>query len=126
MNAGDAFLLPDAFGVHLNIILAVLEDGSLIVCHFTTRRRYSDTTCIIHPGEHPFVIVETVVKYDQAHQCPAGSGVAAFESLMKRCDPLSAELFKRVFQGALDSPQTPDKIKNILRPPAQAEPTKAT
>ena len=55
MNAGDAVLLPDGISTHLNVILAVLRDGSFIVCHFTTRRRYSDTTCIIQLGEHSFV-----------------------------------------------------------------------
>ena len=55
MNAGDTFLLPDLTGPHLHIVLAVVADGGLILCHFTTRRSYSDPTCIIRPGEHPFV-----------------------------------------------------------------------
>ena len=34
---------------------------------------------------------------------------------MKRFEPLSAGLLARVKKGALDSPQTPDKIKALLR-----------
>jgi hypothetical protein len=115
MNAGDVFLLPDGIGNHLNCVLAVLDDDSVILCHFTTRQRRSDTTCIIQPGEHSFFDRETVLRYDQAHVC-SGEGLAALERLiMKRFEPLGADLLARVIRGALDSPQTPDKIKALLR-----------
>ena len=115
MNAGDAFLLPDWTGRHLHVVLAVLTDGSSILCHFTTRRRHSDPTCIIQPGEHSFVVVETAVRYDQTYFC-SDAGLQALErDVVKRFEPLSAALLQKVRQGALDSPQTPDKIKNALR-----------
>jgi hypothetical protein len=115
MKAGDTFLLPDGIGNHLNCVLAVLVEGSIVLCHFTTRQKRSDTTCIIQPGEHSFFDRETVMRYDQAHVC-SGDGLAALERLiMKRFEPLSAGLLARVKKGALDSPQTPDKIKALLR-----------
>ncbi|HEY4839585.1 MAG TPA: hypothetical protein VIH72_13305 [Candidatus Acidoferrales bacterium] len=115
MNAGDAFLLPDWTGRHLHVVLAVLADGSFILCHFTTRRRHSDPTCVIQPGEHSFVVVETAVRYDQTYFC-SDAGLQALErDIVKRFEPLSAALLQKVRRGALDSPQTPDKIKNALR-----------
>lgn len=115
MNAGDAVLLPDGISAHLYVVLAVLEDGSLVMCHFTKLRPHSDVTCIIQPGEHSFVTEVTSVRYDQAYHC-CGDGVAAFERLiMRRFEPLSEALFTRVRRGALDSPQTPDKVKALLR-----------
>jgi hypothetical protein len=115
MIAGDTFVLPDWTGPHLHIVLAVLADGSLILCHLTTRRAYSDPTCFLQQGDHSFVKVETSVRYDQAYLC-AGDGIQALERIIvKRFEPLSAALLQRVRQGALDSPQTPDKIKTALR-----------
>jgi hypothetical protein len=116
MKPGDTFVLPDAFGKHLNVVLAVLEDGSIVHCHFTTLRRRSDTTCILKPGEHTFFKSATCVRYDQAQICQAGPQLEALERLIeKRFEPLSDELLTRVRRGALDSPQTPDKVKAALQ-----------
>lgn len=113
MKAGDAFLVSGSS--HLQVILAVLDETSLIVCHFTTKRRYTDNTCVIKAGEHSFVNHETVVRYDQAHEC-GGEGLEALKRLVaKSFEPLNADLLARVKQGALDSPQIPEKIKDLLR-----------
>jgi hypothetical protein len=97
-------------------MLAVLEDGSVVHCHFTTLRRRSDTTCILKPGEHTFFKTETCVRYDQAQICQAGPQLEALERLIeKRFEPLSEGLLARVRQGALASPQTPDKVKAALK-----------
>ena len=117
MNAGDTFLIPDGISSHLNFVLAVLPDGALVICHFTTRRRHSDPTCIIQPKEHEFIVQETAVRYDQAHVCPADRIENLLRVITRRLDPLSRELLARIRQGALDSPQTPDVIKNLLRKP---------
>jgi hypothetical protein len=116
MKPGDTFILPDAFGKHLNAVLLILNDGSIVHCHFTTLTRRSDSTCVLNPGEHSFFKVETCVRYDQAQICLAGPQLDALERLIEmRFEPLSDELLKRVKQGALDSPQTPDKIKSVLK-----------
>jgi len=77
MKPGDTFILPDAFGKHLNVVVAVTKDGSVVLCHFTTRTRRSDPTCVIQPGEHSFVVRETTVRYDQALICESGPAMEA-------------------------------------------------
>lgn len=115
MNPGDTFLIPDAIGTHLYFVLATLADDTLILCHFTTRRAHTDNTCVIRPGEHSFVVKDTVVRYSAAYQC-SGDGLKALErTIVKRLECLSATLLKRVRQGALDSPETHDKIKALLK-----------
>lgn len=115
MNAGDTFLVPDAFGKHLNVVIAVLPDGSVIHCHLTTQNRRSDNTCVIEAGEHEFVKRKTAVRYDAAQHC-AGDALAALERCIeKRYPPVNPDLLRRIRQGALDSPQTPDRIKELLR-----------
>jgi hypothetical protein len=116
MNASDTFLIPSDIGTHLNIVLGVLPDGSLIITHLTSRRRYSDATCVIQPGEHPFVKQETVARYDQTHICPQERIPNLEGVITKRLDPLSPALLARMQQGALASPQTPENIKALLKP----------
>jgi hypothetical protein len=116
MNAGETFLMPDAIGGHLYCVLAVLEDGSILVCHLTTGRRHSDRTCLIKPGEHSFVKQETSVLYSQAYVCAVGEQLEAFErQIRKPFEPLSDGLLTRIKEGALVSPETPDKIKALLK-----------
>ena len=115
MTPGDTFLIPDAIGPHLHFILSRLPDGSVILAHFTTRRTYTDDTCVIQPGEHPFVKKETIVRYDQAYVCPAANLASLERIIIRKLEPLSGELLARILRGALSSPQTPDKIKNLIR-----------
>jgi hypothetical protein len=116
MKPGDTFLLRGNWiGPHLHLVLAVLEDGSVLLCHFTTLRARSDRTCIIEPGEHPFFRHPSVPRYDQIHVCPADRMDALQSSISKQLQPFSDSLLERVRQGALASPQTPDKYKAILR-----------
>jgi hypothetical protein len=115
MNPGDTFLLPDAIGVHLYFVLAKLPDDTLIFCHCTTARKHTDSTCLILPGEHEFALRETAVQYCSAFEC-SGAGLEALErSIIKPLSPFSKALLARVKQGALDSPQTSDKIKALLK-----------
>jgi hypothetical protein len=47
MKPGDTFLIPDGIGTHLNCVLALGPDNSLILCHFTTMHRRSDKTLVV-------------------------------------------------------------------------------
>lgn len=116
MNAGDTFLMPDAFGHHLYFILATLEDGSIVVCHITDAHHRVEHTCVISVGEHPFVTKESAVRYEAIYICP-GENLAAFErQIRKEYGPLSDKLLERIRRGALSSDNTPDNVKEILRP----------
>lgn len=117
MNAGDTFLMPDAIGSHLYCVLAVLDDGSIIVCHVTTCRGHSDRTCLIQEGEHSFIKHESCVEYVSAFHCPGGENLDAFErTIRKPFEPLTAALLTRMRNGAMASNRTTDKIKELLRP----------
>ena len=116
MKPGDTFLVPDGIGAHLNCVIAVLADGRVVMCHFTTCHRRSDRTCVIRQGEHPFFDKsESVVRYDQIIVYAPGQQLEALGRLIaKRFEPLSPELLERVKRGALNSPQTAEKIKQLL------------
>jgi hypothetical protein len=117
VNPGDTFLLPDAVGTHLYFVLARTITGGLIFCHCTSTKEHTDNTCVIQKGEHEFFIRETSVQYASAFEhSEEGEGLKALEaSIIKRFKPLSQELLARICQGALDSPQTADKIQTLLK-----------
>jgi hypothetical protein len=115
MKAGDAFHLPDWFGGHFNFVLEVLDDGSVVVCNFTERKRYSDTTCVVKIGEHECVTKESVVYFAKAYVCSPGLALDALERQASHKAALSPELLTRLRQGALDSPHTPEYIKDLVR-----------
>lgn len=115
MKAGATFLIPDGISTHLSFVIEVLVDGSLVVCHFTSESARCDRTCIVEAGEHPFCKKRTVVRYDQAYIC-AAERIPNLESVItKRMEDLSAALLARIRKGALDSSQTPDYIKDVLK-----------
>jgi len=115
MNAGDTFLIPDGISAHLSFVIAVLGDGSLVICHFTGRGPRSDPTCIVHIGEHPFITKETAIRFDQAYICTPDRLENLTRVITRQLECLSAGLLARIRQGALESPQTPDAIKERLR-----------
>jgi hypothetical protein len=117
MNAGDTFLMPDAIGMHLYCVLAVLEDRSIIVCHLTTLRARTERTCILREGDHPFIDRDTAVHYTATHLCQAGEPLAAFErQIRKAYGPLKADVLDRMRKGAMASPNVADEIKSLLKP----------
>ena|ERR1700674_3485937 len=115
MKAGDVFHLPDWFGEHFNFVLEVLDDGSVVLCNFTERRRYSDTTCVVKIGDHECIKKESVVYFAKAYVCSPGMSMDALERQASPKPPLSPDLLARLRQGALDSPHTPEYIKDLLR-----------
>jgi hypothetical protein len=120
MNVGDAFYLPDFAGAHINFVLDVLSDGSVIICNFTDYNNHTDKTCVVEVGEHPNITKKSVVNFRKTDHCEAGARIEILVGLIaaynkEPLDPLSAKLVARIRQGALDSPRTPDKIKNALQ-----------
>jgi hypothetical protein len=69
----------------------------------------------MRPKEHEFVTRETVVRYDQAYVCKFDRILNLEGVIIKKLAPLGDALLARIRQGALDSPQTSDEIKNLLR-----------
>jgi hypothetical protein len=73
MKAGDTFRQAEsAPGVdenrHLWIVLsdAATYPAEVITVFLTTRKAKRDQTCILAPGDHPFIIHESIVAYGVA------------------------------------------------------------
>jgi hypothetical protein len=117
MNPGDVFFLPDWGGGHINFVIEVFSDGSILVCNFTDDVRGVDRTCVVNIGDHPNITKASVVNFPKIDHCETGLPLDALTRLIEsRKAPLSPELLVRIRQGVLDSPRVPPKIKSLLKP----------
>jgi len=74
-----------------------------------------DPTCILHPGDHPFVTRDSYVSYHTSRIQEAEkiiNGVASGVLVAK--EPMDSSIVDRICDG-LDSHQTPEKIKRFFR-----------
>lgn len=121
IHSGVCLLLPkpDRYAKdHLWIVLTEPHGDSpeVAIVSLTTKRPGSDLTTVLKPGDHPFIKHETVVSYADARIVQAGA-LLSFLALQRdaRNDDCPDELLARIRQGLLDSPFTPNKIKDYCR-----------
>lgn len=117
MEVGDAFLKVDPEkSDHLWVVIAK-SPGAVAVVNFTSRTSFSpDDTCIIAKGEHPLIAHDTIVYYQKALFVDE----AALESvkgpgLVEMQDRVDDGLLRRIQEGALKSPYTPQDIQAAVR-----------
>ena len=117
MNVGETFYLPDFAGGHINFVLEVLADGSVITCNFTDYTNHSDKTFVIEAGVHSVITKKSVVNFRRAEHCECGVPLDALLRLIggKYREPLGPEILGKIRQAALDSPFTSDKIRDALK-----------
>ena len=88
------------------------DPPQVVIVSFTTRRAGADPTVIVRPGEHPFVVRETVIHYTDSRlvrveqlQALVENGIPTFH------EDCSEALLARIQGGVLASPFTPHFIK---------------
>jgi len=119
-KAGDTFTFT-LDGNHLWIALTTPEGsaGSFIAVNLTSVKngRPIDDTCIIEPGEHPWVRKQTEVYYMKAREWQV-SGFDSLASYGENCTaekPASKALLLKIQKGALASPHTKDRFIEDIR-----------
>jgi CTP:molybdopterin cytidylyltransferase MocA len=82
------------------------------IVSLTTRRQGSDDTVVLMPGDHPFVVRETVVSYANARLARTNQlenlVTAGATQTHAACSP---ELLERIRAGLFASPFTPGYVK---------------
>lgn len=114
MKLGNTFLSQ-----HLWVVISLPwpDDESVVLVSFTTRRKDSDTNCLIQPGEHPWVKHETVVEYEKARifDLAMQRDLIKLTSTSPSHKDVSLGLLARIQQGALVSDLTKQKIQTIIK-----------
>ena len=88
---------------HLNIVItdANSEREYLVVPVDSLKYRYQDRSCVLHPGDHPFIKHESFVNYKYAQVI---SFVQLFNGLQKglfiKKEDISEEVLRRIQAGA--------------------------
>jgi|ERR1019366_1845646 hypothetical protein len=113
MNLGETYV-PNAEGAHLWVVITIPDGtGVVLIVNFTSHRPSCDESCVVEVGEHPFVKHKTVVAYEKARSCDP-KVQAMFKSNASRRDPVSADLLKRIQEGALKSDLTVKKYQKLV------------
>lgn len=113
MDAGETFRYGRG---HLFIVLSDphIDPENVVIVNMTTDREI-DQSCVLLPGDHPFVTHRTSIRYDKARI----EAARVLEKLISsgnitRQEPLFGDVLERVRQGAAISDNIPFGCKQIL------------
>lgn len=116
MNEGDVVRIADPrTNVHCWVMILKVANGRQFVgVMLVTARPHSDTTVILHPGDHPFISRPTSVDYGSAKPLVISKleeWIGARRALPQ--EPLTAELLARVAAGLCQSSRTPNHVREL-------------
>lgn len=120
VSKGDAFQAsgPNVDVAHLWIVISDPNEGGNVVCvNFTSLSEDEvDESCILDPGDHPFIKRRTVVKYGLANWWAADKIAAAIASgQFSAHPPVRPEILQRIREGGLNSLYLNRSMKAALR-----------
>jgi len=118
LNRGDTFLTGDEQEdtLHLWIVLTPPSEGEVVTVSVTTKRRHSETLVELHPGDHPFIVHDSVIAYSYARiRTVEEIEIAVASGAARLHEPVSPEVLKRVCDGLIESDFTPYGIRNFYR-----------
>lgn len=115
MDCGDTFMIEDEDGEdeHLHILLTAPSlGGEVVTASISTKRKRSETLVCVHPGEHPFIRVESVVPYHfSAIRSCAAIEEAIKSGAARAKEKASPDLVRRMQSGLIDSEFTPPGVR---------------
>lgn len=106
MNLGDTFFGALSGGTrHLWVVITNPNSaGEVAIVNLTTRKPPCDDSCIVTPGEHPFVAQESIAWYRRATLAQITDlRNAVQQGLIDPDTRVSSALLQRLQQGAIAS-----------------------
>jgi hypothetical protein len=108
---------PSSSTEHLYVILFPPVEGRVLFVNVTTPKHNSDLTCVLKVGDHPFLTHDSVINYaDSADATLDQVNKAISLNVFKPHAPFSADLLKRVQEGATTSQAFPPKFRKYIPP----------
>ena len=101
---------------HLFFVLNDPGDGEdVVLASVCSMRPRADTTCLVHPGEHPFIRHESYVDYALCRTYPKQHlEVLIQRRYCERHQDACEELVERIIDGAFDSKHTKPRILALI------------
>lgn len=125
LNRGTTLLIPSGRdGDHLFVVLndPMPFEGRgtrphIVLVNLSSVPRQGvpyDATCVLQPGTHPFVRVDSYVYYRQARIEPLDHVVRLIDTgVFKLHDPMDLAVVQRVLSGLVESPFTSRELKRL-------------
>lgn len=116
LRIGSCFSIPTPpKGHHIFIAIAEAAPDRFLCVNVTTRRKRTESTCILNPGDHPKITHESVINYKDARVISQ----LQFNALQRdgRCRPhnnVADEVLDRIKEGGLKSKRLTNKFKKLL------------
>lgn len=122
---GSTFLVPSGpQGYHLFVLIL----GPINLPNYGNRLQVAmvsatsvregvpyDPSCLLHPGEHPFIQHPSYIAYRHLRIDPFEHINSMVGSVWKPHEPFSPALLQRVLKGVCESRMTPREFKLIFR-----------
>jgi hypothetical protein len=91
------------------------DSQKAVIVSVTTLRSHSDQTVILRKGDHPYILHDSVVSYQDAQELSVVKIQAQIDRGWPQCDSCSDELLRKVQAGLLTSRFTKKSIKVICQ-----------
>jgi hypothetical protein len=89
--------------------------GVALIVNVSTLRLGAETTCIVQPGEHPFINHDSYVRYGSARKVKADIlAEAVHKGLLKLHQPAGKAFLEKVRAGAKASPLLAMELRALL------------
>lgn len=114
MEAGDTFKYGR--GTHLWVVVSDprVDPANVLIVNMTTDRGI-DPSCILNPGDHPFVNHRTCMRYDMARlETNAELDRHVASNVIRLQERVSAEILERIRQGAAATDRIAFGCKQVL------------
>ena len=122
LKLGDTFLMPETqHGTeHLYIVISDPDpEGKAVCVNVTTAYAFSEKTCVLQKGDHPFIEHESVIRYQYAKILDLSLVEKALSAKQSKfvCEqrqPCSNELLCRVQEGLERSKMVTRSVKEYF------------
>lgn len=106
--------------LHLFFVITtpVSPDSKILLVNATTKRKGSDLSCVLEPGDHPRITHESVIQYANPYVTTPRQleqGEQTLPNLYKKVEPASPSLIRRIQEAGLRSPHLEERYKQMIR-----------
>lgn len=117
MRKGWTLLIPSGprDKNHLFFVLNNPKDGEAVLACLSSMHQYADRTCIVNPGDHPFIRHKSFIDYRHCRTDRVTHLTTLLErGYIQRMDKASDALVERILKGAKRSEHTKQRILDLL------------
>jgi hypothetical protein len=102
---------------HLYIVISSVEQNpqEVLFVNISSHSMHKDQSCIIDPGEHPFVTKKSCIMYEYARAMPlAALQQMEADGVIRLHQNASAPLLMKILDGAIKTKQLRLKYRQLL------------